>query len=65
LGEDGRLRKFNNITREDRVYVFSNFFQRWKKIGSMMAIIPRDIVEAKNFHYRFVGKKNLGNVIDC
>jgi hypothetical protein len=60
-----RLWKINNIRREDTVYVFLNLFKRWKKRESMMAIIPRYVVDAKNVHNRFIGRKNLGNVVEC
>jgi hypothetical protein len=45
------LGKLENIREEDRVYIFLDFFERWKKRGWMMAIIPRYVIDAKNFKH--------------
>jgi hypothetical protein len=64
LCEDRILWSIGDIEREDREYILMNFFQRRKKRGSMMVIIPRQVVDAKHFHNRFVRRKNLGTVIN-
>ena len=48
---------------EDRLYVL-HLFQRWKKRGSVVVVIPWKIVNAKHLHDRFVRRKNVGNVIN-
>jgi hypothetical protein len=59
----GDYGKSTTLGGEDRVYIFLYLFKRWKKRGPMMVIIPRYIVNAKNFHDRFFGWKDLRNVV--